>query len=52
LANGGYIIKIKPIAMGIFVVPTDTLLLKFSTAVPYSNSHGQEYPQCQKAIKG
>jgi hypothetical protein len=38
LANGGYIIKIKPIAMGIFVDPTDTALLKFSTAV------GKKYP--------
>jgi hypothetical protein len=49
-AKGGYIIKIKPIANGILVVPLDNELIHWRIWIKMSysntNKHRQKYPKC------
>jgi hypothetical protein len=47
-ANGGYIIRIRPIAKGILVVPKENELMKSpleGKKFPINACHGKEYPE-------
>ena len=56
LARGGYIIRIKPMAMGMLVVPTwkvvdDILDARIQPAASDADKHGQKNPERQEPVE-